>query len=87
MKFFIKNFFSKCDQIRRKLRSHLLKKSLMEIIFAVLLRRTNIYYESYVTRFSYNLLLQAPFLEKHLVNNNVTGVFKDAIDEIITSHR
>ena len=36
MKFSIKDFFSKCDQIRRKLRilSHLLKKSLMEnIIF------------------------------------------------------
>ena len=32
MKFSIKNFFSKCDQIRRKLRiwSHLLKKFLME---------------------------------------------------------
>ena len=32
MKFFIKNFFSKCDQIRRKLRiwSHLPKKSLMK---------------------------------------------------------
>ena len=32
MKFFIKDFFSKCDQIRKKLRiwSHLLKKSLME---------------------------------------------------------
>ena len=32
MKFSIKNFFSKCDQIRRKLRirSYLLKKSLME---------------------------------------------------------
>ena len=32
MKFFIKDFSSKCDQIRRKLRvwSHLLKKSLME---------------------------------------------------------
>ena len=31
-KFYIKDFFSKCDQIRRKLRiwSHLLKKSLME---------------------------------------------------------
>ena len=33
MKFSNKDFFSKCDQIRRKLRiwSHLLKKSLMEI--------------------------------------------------------
>ena len=32
MKFLIKDFFSKCDQIRRKLWiwSHLLKKSLME---------------------------------------------------------
>ena len=32
MKFSIKDFFSECDQIRRKLRiwSHLLKKSLME---------------------------------------------------------
>ena len=35
MKFAIKDFFSKCDQIRRKLRtwSHLLKKSLMENFF------------------------------------------------------
>ena len=32
MKFSIKEFFSKCDQIRRKLQiwSHLLKKSLMQ---------------------------------------------------------
>ena len=35
MKFFIKDFFSKCDQIRSFLRiwSHLLKKSLMENFF------------------------------------------------------
>ena len=35
MKFFIKDFFSKCDQICRKLRiwSHLLKKFLMENLF------------------------------------------------------
>ena len=34
LKFSIKDFFSKCDQIRRKLRilSHLLKKSLIENI-------------------------------------------------------
>ena len=41
MKFFIKNFFSKCDQIRRKRRiwPYLLKKSLMEnfIFYAVYL--------------------------------------------------
>ena len=39
MKFSIKGFFSKCDQIRRKLRtwSHLLKKFLMEnFIFCVM---------------------------------------------------
>ena len=38
LKFSIKDFFSKCDQIRMKLRicSHLLKKSLMEkFIFCV----------------------------------------------------
>ena len=35
MKFFIKDFFSKCDQIRRKLPlwSNLLKKSIMENFF------------------------------------------------------
>ena len=40
MKFSIKDFFSKCDQIRCKLRiwSHLLKKSLMEnLIFCAVL--------------------------------------------------
>ena len=39
----IKDFFSKCDQIRRKLRiwSHLLKKSLMEnFIFCVVSHKT-----------------------------------------------
>ena len=43
MKFSIKDFFSKCDQIRRKLRilSHLLKKSFMEnfILCAVVIMR------------------------------------------------
>ena len=39
MKFFIKEFFSKCEQIRMKLRiwSHLLKKSLMgKVIFGAM---------------------------------------------------
>ena len=43
MKFPIEDFFSKCDQIRRKLRiwSHLLKKSLMEnFIFCAAIRST-----------------------------------------------
>ena len=41
MKISVKNFFSKCDQIRKKLRiwSHLLKKSLMEnFIFCAVLQ-------------------------------------------------
>ena len=44
MRFFIKDFFSKCDQIRRKLRiwSHLLKKSLMEnFIFCAAPQQSN----------------------------------------------
>ena len=52
IKFFIKDFFSKCDQIRRKLRiwSHLLKKSLNEnfifmqcafVIFEINFRQAN----------------------------------------------
>ena len=40
-------------------------------------KRGSIYYESHVTQFAYNLVFQAPFLEKRLVDNNVT------IDEII----
>ena len=43
MKFFIKGFFSKCDQIRSFLRiwSHLLKKFLMEnLIFSATIHRT-----------------------------------------------
>ena len=46
MKFSIKGFFSKCDQIRSFLRiwSHLLKKFLMEnFIFCALQSRTNLY--------------------------------------------
>ena len=37
MKFSIRDFFSKCDQIRRKLQiwSHSLKKSLLENLFFV----------------------------------------------------
>ena len=45
MKFSLKNFFCKCDQVRRKLRiwSHLLKKSLMDnfIFCAVYLHSNN----------------------------------------------
>ena len=48
LKFFIKDFFSKCDQIRRKVRvwSHLLKKSLMEnfIFCSVIVQFKSIFY-------------------------------------------
>ena len=49
MKFSIKDFFIKCDQIRRKLRiwSHLLKKSLMKnFIFWVVF----LFFDGSVTR-------------------------------------
>ena len=44
MKFFIKDFFSKCDQIRSSLRiwSHLLKKSLMENFIFCAVRYCNV---------------------------------------------
>ena len=54
MKFPIKDFFSKCDQIRRLRRiwSHLLKKSLMEnfIFYAVMLSggRVKVHWEEMV---------------------------------------
>ena len=49
MKFSIKNFSCKCDQIRRKLRiwSHLVKKSLMEnVIFWALYRPWRVSFEA-----------------------------------------
>ena len=52
MKFCIKEFFGKCDQIRRKLRiwSHLLKKPLMEnVIFCEVLSVGISSTETYVT--------------------------------------
>ena len=50
MKFSIKDFFSKCDQIRSFLRiwSHLLKKFLMEnFIFCAVLKKNQSYYLRY----------------------------------------
>ena len=60
MKFSIKDFFSKWDQIRRKLRiwSHLLKKLLMETSFFVQCK--NAFYLSYSLMF-YNFLLLLKF--------------------------
>ena len=54
-KFSIKDFFSKCDQIRSKLRiwSHLMKKFLMEnFIFCVVYRKTARYFFLVIQRFS-----------------------------------
>ena len=61
MKFSIKDFFSKCDQIRRKLRiwSHLLKESLMEnFIFCTVLNTPELYerLKIYVSDFSEYIL-------------------------------
>ena len=50
MKFSIKDFFSKCDQIRRKLRiwSHLLKKSLIENFIFSAVRMLHFYICLYI---------------------------------------
>ena len=48
MKFFIKDFFSKCDQVSKKLRiwSQLLKKSLMEnFFFCAVYLKSELWYE------------------------------------------
>ena len=61
MKFFIKDFFSKCDQIRSFLQiwSHLLKKSLIEnFIFCAVLFIT----QSYLSAQSYFFLSIITFL-------------------------
>ena len=60
MKFSIKDFFSKCDQIRRKLRiwSHSLKKSLMETSYFM----QCIYQQWNVSRFGLILFLIYPYL-------------------------
>ena len=54
MKFFIKDFYSKCDQIRRNLRiwSHLLKKFLMEYFISSVVYKQPLQF----TRFSHSIL-------------------------------
>ena len=68
MKFSIKDFFCKCDQIRRKLRivSHLLKKSLLEnfIFCAVQQEMIIIIYKSDYLRRSWNFIKMI-FLYEH----------------------
>ena len=53
MKFSIKDFFSNCDQIRKKLRiwSHLLQKSFIKnfTFYAVLLKRSDSFISYYMT--------------------------------------
>ena len=68
MKFSIKDFFSKCDQIRRKLRiwSHLLKKSLMQnFIFSpvyIYFCYSEIFAEEAWYQFDYFIVLVPPVL-------------------------
>ena len=60
MKFSIKDFFSKCDQIRKKLQiwSHLRKKSLMEnFTFCAVLGLIKLYDEAFFTKIV-NVLLR-----------------------------
>ena len=74
MKFSIKDFFSKCDQIRKKLRiwSHLLKKSLMEnFIFFCAVKLSNLctYFKLYIYQDNGKLLTN--FLRSSLLMKNV----------------
>ena len=64
MKFSVKNFFSKCDQIRRFLRiwSHLLKKSLMEnFIFCAVLFWTKLSLTQLI-QLTHNLKLRSLYM-------------------------
>ena len=66
MKFSIKNFFSKCDQIRRKLRiwSHLLKKSIIEnFIFCTV----------QTIRFRLNMSDKESFSDKDVLMSNLSN--------------
>ena len=70
MKFSIKDFFSKCDQARRKLRiwSHLLKKSLMEnfIFCAVYPTKREIEIEQIHVKFILKKCKYYPWLAKSI---------------------
>ena len=83
MKFSIKDFFSKCDQIHRKLRiwSHLLKKSLIEnfSFCAVVICRCHFTYhesswrekKSKIIRFSViRELLNRKSIDRNMLNNS-----------------
>ena len=68
-KFSFKDFFSKCDQIRRKLRiwSHLLRKSLMEnFIFDAVTFTVDSRYLEYSTSWNYRYLEEIPCSLGHL---------------------
>ena len=89
MKFSINHFFSKCDQIRKKLRiwSHLLKKSLMENFnFCVLLvLKVLVLKDFYLNLKNISLLLNVistfSNLVKHDVkNNDVVSTLSDVVD-------
>ena len=86
MKFSIKDFFSKCDRIRRKLRiwSHLLKKSLMEnLVFCVVIRlNATIKLKHYIPRnrqefFAYDCKISN-------TANNFTNIKKKSIKILVT---
>ena len=62
MKFYIKDFFSKCDQIHR---SHLLKKSLTENIFCTVTHYATKFYGNMYFEFSSNKF-RKPFRSSRL---------------------
>ena len=82
MKFSIKDFFSKCDQIRRKLRiwSHLLKKSLMKnFIFCVVIEQLHDLLKTEKFRSVFSSLLLLHVLSASVVMNKLGQVLLENI--------
>ena len=78
MKFSIKDFFSKCDQILSFLRiwSHLLKKSSMEnFIFCAVSTESTSFFYSYLVIWCMGKVLKPEFDEGVRNENSSVGVF------------
>ena len=84
MKFSIKDFFSKCDRIRRKLQicSHLLKKSLIKnFIFCVaLLQILRTVMRSY-------LLIIGLSHYRHVSQKKLEGVMYSKVHDLLTENK
>ena len=91
MKFSFKHFFSKCNQIRRKLRiwSHLLKKSLMESFIFCAVKSCRVYIDCNLTlKFRANsqkLLVKTR--TKYFVGNKIKGRISKRVFQESKAHQ